>query len=493
MANLSIANVITVSVSEAQTGLGEYNVNNLALFTGEKPGSSFGDLGYAIYLDPTGVATDFGTDSLTYQMANAVFSQQPNVLAGGGYLAIIPYVTTVQNVAFNHTPTAGQFTLDFDSGTETIVVAYNDTAADINAALGSTTFLTQTVCTGTINSVDGLQFAFYGVYQTGSPAFSVTGNSLTYSGGSSSVVVTAPMVRESETLTAAIARTSGLVEYFGIMDTYRAFTGGFPTYQHDSADVLEVAAAVQAINKVVFFVFSAEADIAPDTGTVDMVRLGGFGKTRCLYYGGEDAVSNTSMLPMQAAYAGRALSVAFDGNNTTQTMHLKDLVGVQPDPLMTQTILNAAVAAGADSYPSIQGVPKVYTSGKNSYFDQVYNLGWFVGALQVATFNYLAQSTTKIPQTEPGMTGLKGAIRGVCQQATFNQYLAPGTWTSSTTFGSQLDFLANVANAGFYIYSQPIALQSQVDRAARKAPLIQIAAKAAGAIQSANLIVYINE
>ena len=97
-------------------------------------------------------------------------------------------------------------------------------------------------------------------------------------------------------------------------------------------------------------------------------------------------------------------------------MNLKDLLGVQPDPTMTQTILNFAQASGVDVYASIEGVAKTITSGENAFFDQVYNLEWFIGALQVAGFNFLAQSSTKIPQTESGMDGLKGAYRNIVER-----------------------------------------------------------------------------
>jgi len=134
----------------------------------------------------------------------------------------------------------------------------------------------------------------------------------------------------------------------------------------------------------------------------------------------------------------------------------------------------------------------VFCSGKNSFFDQVYNLQWLVGALQVAGFNYLAQSSSKIPQTESGIDGLKGAYRKVCEQAVTNQYCAPGEWNSSTTFGIQSDFLQNITQRGYYIYSQPVALQSQAAREARQAPIVQLALKEAGAVHSSSVLVYIN-
>lgn len=372
---LSIANVVNISVSETPAGLGQFSTSNLALFTTETPLAGFGSDPFKIYLEPTEVGTDFGTSSITYAMALGVFSQAPNILAGGGYLVVIPY-----------------------------------TAA--------------------------------------------------------------------ETTAAAITRTAGLVNYFGMMST-RIET---------ESPLLAAAAAVQPLNKIAFFV-QKTATTLDAGGTLDKIRTGGFTKSRGLFYG---STGDTEALVMMSAYAGRALSVDFSGSNTTSTMHLKDLRTVQPDLSLTQTLLTKAKDAGADIYPSIQGVPKVFCSGTNKFFDQVYNLGWFVGNLQIAGFNYLAQSSTKVPQTEQGMDGLKGAYREVCQQGRSNQYLAPGRWTSPTTFGVQQDFFDNISQFGYYLYTAPIANQLQVDREARVAPLCQIAVKEAGAIHKSNVLIYVN-
>lgn len=374
MAQLQLTNVIDISVSATPTGVNAYNTSNLALFTTDTPDPVFTD-GFKIYLEPTEVGDDFGTSSTTYKMALAVFSQAPNILAGGGYLVVIPFTS-------------------------------------------------------------------------------------------------------SETLDHAITRTSDLVQYFGLMSTQIEL----------EAHTLAAAAVVQALNKIAFFVQRNSTAVNPG-GILDELTTGGFYKSRGLYYGTD---TDLKALVMQASYAGRALSTIFAGSNTTQTMHLKDLAGVQPDPTMTQTILEKCKLAGADTYPSLQGVPKVFCVGANHFFDQVYNLCWFVGALQVAGFNFLAQTSTKVPQTEAGMDGLKGAYRSVCEQAVTNQYSAPGTWNSPTTFGVQADLYANISQRGYYIYSLPIAQQLQVDREARKAPLVQIALKEAGAIQSSTVIINVN-
>lgn len=472
---LELTNVINISVSAAQTGINNYNTSNLAIFSDETPANSFGTLGYALYVSPTQVGVDFGTSSKTFAMANAIFSQQPNILVGNGQLVIILLTTATQHVVPSTTPASGTFKLTYGA-LSTATINWNDTASIIQTKLQAVAGLGAVTVTGTLAT--SLDIKFNGVYGVQS-LLTVTSNTVQNS-GSSAVTFTITTTTPGETWGAAITRTKDLVQYFGCMVNQSLHEIG-------QTDLLAAAAIIQPLNKIGFAVSYTEADIQPG-GMIDMLRTGDFTQTRGLYYGD---VYSTAIV-MMASYAGRALSTNFTGSNTTSTMHLKDLVGVQPDPSMTQTILNEALTAGADTYISLQGVSKVFTSGANSFFDQVYNLQWYVGALQVAIFNYLAQTNTKIPQTESGMDGMKGAARNVSEQAVTNQYIAPGQWNSPTTFGNQADLISNINQVGYYIYSVPIAQQSQADRASRLAPLIQIAIKEAGAIQKANVIVNVN-
>lgn len=476
MSQLAITNVINISVSEVSPGIGSYNTSNLALFTDEAPNlGTFGSLGYAAYLDPTQVGIDFGTASKTYAMANAVFSQQPNILNGSGQLIVILLTNQVNHVAFSGTPASGTFEFSYNANT-TAAINWNDTAAQIQVKLRAVAGLSAVIVTGSMATTLNVQMA--GIYAP--LTLTSTADSL-MTGGSSAITITITQPTANETIQAAITRTKTLVQYFGIIvDQTLAVIG--------QTDLLAAGAVIQALNKIGFFVSHTAADIAPG-GMLDLLRTGGLTQTRGLYYGDP---SFTNDIEMMAAYASRALSTNFSGSNTTSTMHLKVLNTIQPDPTITQALLDEAIAAGADTYISIQGVSAVYCSGENFFFDQVYNLQWFVGALQVAGFNYLAQAATKIPQTENGMDGLKGAYRTVCEQAVTNQYSAPGSWTSPTTFGNPTQLILNVAQRGYYIYSVPVSQQLQADRALRKAPLIQIALKEAGAIQSSNVIVTVN-
>lgn len=476
---LSLANVINISVSATPAGVGAFNTSNIALFTRETPGGDFGSAGYKIYLDPTQVTTDFGSDSFTSQMALTAFAQQPNLLAGSGYLVVIPFLTTgntaVQHLAFSGTAASGSFKLNYAGGV-TSAIQWNDTAGTIQTAIRTLPGLSLATVSGSIAA--GLDVTFTGV--GGAPALLTVSDDSLQTGGSVAITITVTTTTPGthEAIVDAVTRTKDLVQYFGILVAELT-----PEAAMDAA-----AAIVQVLLKVAFWVSRSSADIEPG-GALDDLATESLTRSRGLYYGG---ATDISALIMAASYAGRALSTNFSGSNTTQTMHLKDLIGVDADPTMTQTLLNKAVAAGADTYVSLQGVPKVFTSGENDFFDQVYNLLWFVGALEVAGFNALAQSSTKLPQTEQGVSVLKGAYRQVCEQSVSNQYSAPGAWTSPTTFGNQADFLRNIQERGYYIFSSPVATQPQVDRDARKAPLIQLALKEAGALHSSNVIIYVN-
>lgn len=376
--NLSLSDVISVSVLSAPSGLGMPNVNTIALFTVEQPVTPYtGD--YKLYKSSTDVAADFSIGSECIAHATAIFSQNPNIMTTNGYLAIIPLQT-------------------------------------INAEL--------------------------------------------------------------ETVQAAIVRTLNQIYYFGISTT-QALTAG--------ADLTALCAYMQSIDKVMALTSATAADLEI-SGLFDIVRQAGQDHIRCIYHSTSAAIARE----FGSGYLARALSTDFTGSNTASTMHLKEIIGFTSDPTIDETLLAKAQYCGADVYGAFGGYPKLFTSGANGFFDSVYNALWFKIAIQITGFNILAQTNTKIPQTEPGMLSIKGAYTIICNQAVTCGYVAAGTWTSPDTFGNRNDFLRNIKDFGFYIYSAPVSSQSAEDRAARKTPICQIALKEAGAIHSGSIIVNIN-
>lgn len=486
-----LTNVINISIATPQPGVGAYNTSNMALFSRETVNlPTFGTLGYKQYTSSAQVATDFGSSSNTFAMANAIFSQQPNITLPGGYLVVIPFLAAAQvaqqtitvPLSTNGLPAStGSFEFTFATHS-TAVIPYNSTQAAIQTLVQATTGMTAFTVTGATYQSNGaiasFQINFVGT--SGAQTLgTISSNTLVDSMSTAilPVVTTTIVGSTGETLDQAILRTQGLVQYFGMA-----------AVEITPQTVLLLAAAyVQTLNKMLIDVTFTAADVAP-AGRCDLIRTGGFTQTRCLFY--DDVLADA--LTFAACYAGLGFSTVFTGSNTTQTMHLKTLSGQQPDPNITTNLFAQCQTAGVDTYISIQGVSKVFCSGANDFFDNQYNLQWLAGALQVAGFNYLATTNTKIPQTGPGMDGLKGAYRQVLQQAVINQFLAPGSWTSSTTFGNINSLVQNIAQFGYYMYSAPVSKQSQTARLARQAPLVQIAIKYAGAIQSSSVVVYVN-
>jgi len=480
MSQISISNVINISVLQPGAGLGEYNTSNLALFTDEVAALSFGLSGYKLYLSPDDVATDFGTSSNTYKMAVAVFSQKPNILAGGGYLVVVQLDGTLAETILSTKDVIqyfGVMTAAIVSDADMLAAAaliqtLNKIALFVSndSASVESGGLLDKLRTGGYTQSRGLFYGSQAIIETQSLTFSSVPTAGSYTLG------------YNGDDTGSLAYTTDAA---GIQTIFRTFVG-----------LSSVVVSGTYANGFTFYFAGVDGPAFPITIVSNTLTNSASQNVvitqKVITPGVSSATAVSEALQMMAAYASRGLSVDFNGSNTTLTMHLKDLATIQPDPSMNQTLLNKCELAGADVYISIQGVSKVFCSGANSFFDDVYNLQWLVGALQVAGFNALAQVGTKVPQTENGMSILKGAYRQVCEQAVTNQYSAPGSWTSTTFFGNQADLIANVAQRGYYIFSAPVAQQNPVNRAARQAPLVQIAIKAAGAIHSSNVIVSVN-
>jgi len=490
MSILPITNIINVSITNTPSGLTEKNVNSLALFTTEQSNSLDP---YGIYVGANQVADDFGTNSVTAQMANAIFSQTPNIRSGGGRLVVIPLLNSVS-------ATAGNFvTANISANLATIIAVTNgDVKITVNGVAYNLTGLNFTKCTTWADVAKVLQAALLEVVVTADAnGFTLTSKKVgststvamaAVSGGGGTALngagyfnaaagsATAGQNSSGETILQAITRTAGLVGYTPIITNLAL---------EDSA-VLAIANGIQAQDFMFIHHFASVQDIA---GVITTIQQAADTRTRSLLYTPSYAAANLE----KAAYAGRGFSVNFTGSNTSQTMNLKQLATITPDLGINQTIYAQADAAGADLYVSYDGVPSVFSTGGNDYFDNPYSDLALKFALETAGFNYLRQTNTKVPQTEQGMNGLKNAYAQVLERFIRNGCIAPGYWTSSETFGDPETFKNNILTVGYYIYSLPIVQQSASEREQRKAPLVQIAIKRAGAIHTSDVIVLVND
>lgn len=248
------------------------------------------------------------------------------------------------------------------------------------------------------------------------------------------------------------------------------------------ADVLSVAAAIEASSlSRIFAVTTADPDVLV-TGNTDnlgyKLKAAGYGRTFWQY-------STSSKYAAISAF-GRAFTVNFNGSNTTITLKFK------AEPGVTYETLTVSQAAAIDAingnvyvyYANDTAIIQQGVMANGDFFDERHGLDWLQNYVQTNLYNLLYTSTTKIPQTDAGVTRLMTNVEQSLDQAATNGLVAPGVWN-----GGPIGQLASgdTLTKGYYVYAGPISAQAQADREARKSPVIQAAIKLAGAIHYADV------
>ncbi len=476
---------INVSLAAQPAGLANFNTNSIAIFTNEP--AKFSE-NYQAYITPNAVETDFGTNSLTYAMSKALFTPVPNFRTGGGYLYIFPFKgvnatagsLTTADISANlnnfKTVTNGALNLTID-GTVTQVIGLDFTS--VNTLADVVTVLNNQNLDVYIEQVENtIKFTSkrYGVESAVTLSAS-TGEDITDLNGvnyfnGAGATITAGVNASGQTLAEAVKAAQQQV-YFG---------GVLTTQYMDDATIQSNAAAIQSLDVTYYNDMNSLKDIAI---LGKAIKAAGLGKTRSLAY----SVSPQSAKIAMATYATIAKSVNYEGSDTANTMNLKTLTGLVGDSGLSDSYVLSAQTNGVDIYGLTGGLSVIYSNDNNGYTDDIENQLWLKKAVEVAGFNYLRQTNTKIPQTEQGMTGLRNAYGQVCEQAVRNGVAAPGTWNGAVPFGDPEDFKRNIEEKGYYIYSIPVAQQSQAERESRKAPVVQIAIKLSGAFHFSEVII----
>lgn len=253
------------------------------------------------------------------------------------------------------------------------------------------------------------------------------------------------------------------------------------------AQHLEVAAFIEGAGKSRLFGVTNQNPLTLETQmdtdiSSELKRLGY--KRTATIYSSRNPYAVCSMF-------GRAFSVNFSGNRTTLTLMYKQLPGVVYEQL-TESQALALEAKRCNVYTLYDNDTAILQNGtvaNGAWFDEVHGTDWLADALQNALYNLLYQSKTKIPQTNEGTGQLVAEAARVMDQAVNNGLVAPGVWRAdgfgALERGMYLD-------SGYYIFMPNVDDQDQSEREARKAPLMQIAAKFAGAIHSIDVQVDMN-
>jgi hypothetical protein len=485
--NIPLDEIVQVNVTRVPSGLETPNVNNVVIFSHECP-PDFEDVRH--YINISQVIEDFGADTTTTELARALFSQTPNPISAGAKLSIVKSLTIDATPAVWTSP-------DISDNVENFAAVNNGRFAITRTSTGAVTQIgpidftgaddLEDVCNAIIDAMPEAYVAELDedtitissqeegeetVFTLGAPQAGTDITTANFLNVAAADPTEDGTDEAGEPLATAVERASHLTFFTGFISTEIMATD----------DILKCAQDIQPLDKIWLCpIYNQDGiDVAIE------VKNAALSNTRMLYY----STNVTDAQRFAAAYLGRAFSVNFSGSNTVQSMFLKELVSILPDPEMSQDLLANLKAAGVDAYCSFGGAPRTYTSGANKHFDQVYNTLAIKIELQYDVFNVLATSITKLPQTEPAMEQLKSVIASLMNKFVRNGFIAPGTWNSAFTFGDPSTFRNNISQMGYYIYSLPISEQSQSDREKRIAPLIQCACKEAGAIH--NIIINVS-
>ncbi|EDV2876054.1 DUF3383 domain-containing protein [Salmonella enterica subsp. diarizonae] len=247
-------------------------------------------------------------------------------------------------------------------------------------------------------------------------------------------------------------------------------------------DWLKVAAAIEAsgVSRILAITTSDPATFDA-TSTADLAY-----KLKAAKYGRTFVQYSTGSKYAALSAFGRAFTVNFNGSNTTITLKFKQEPGITYETLTTDQAA-ALDTRNCNVYVYYQNDTAILQQGVMSsgdFFDERHGLDWLQNYVQTNLYNLLYTSTTKVPQTDAGVTRLLSNVEQSMDQSVTNGLVAAGVWNGGPI--GQLDS-GDTLTKGYYVYAQPLSEQAQADREARKAPVIQVACKLAGAVHFADV------
>ena len=244
-------------------------------------------------------------------------------------------------------------------------------------------------------------------------------------------------------------------------------------------------------NKHFYFISTQETGVLVAATTTDIASVLSAAVTpkTAIQFNGGSAFSVASL-------AARILTVDYTGSATAITLMYKQEPGITPDRL-NSTQLAAALAKNCNVFVSYNNGANIIQPGvccDGNFIDTIIGADALTLAIQAAVFNLLFTTTTKIDQDDPGMHRIKVTIESILEQFRRNGYIAPGQW-NGPLFGSLVngsDGTPPTLTKGYYVFQPPIASQPQAQRSARVSVPFQIAVKLAGAVQTVDVAITLN-
>lgn len=441
------------------------------------------------------VAADFGVNAPEYYGASLYFGQSPRpaqLMIGRWFASAAPaqlvggvVPASEQTLADWAAVTNGELDIEIDGTTVNLTSLDFSAATNLNGVASIVSTAIDGVVTGATCEWTGTEFVINGAANgsTGTITYAsdTAGSNLAsqmHLTASTAAAVNEGMDAESPAAAAAaFADMSGA--WYGL--TFCAAS------TITDAEHLAVAAFIEGAGKARRYGVTVQSTQAinplSDTDLGALLKAARYRRTTWLY-----STHNPYAI---CSFFGRAFAVNFSGNRTTITMMYKQMPGVIYEQL-TETQAQTLEDKNGNVFVLYDNDTAIIQYGVNAdgtYFDEVHGADWLADAVQVAIYNLLYQSQTKIPQTDEGTAQLINAAQRVLDQAVQNGFAAPGIWNAdgfgTLQRGDRLD-------SGYYVYMPSVDDQDQSEREERKAPVMQIAVKLAGAIHTADVIISIN-
>jgi hypothetical protein len=449
-----------------------------------------------LYSDIDDIAQDFGTEAEEYGAAQAWFSQSPKPeqvyigrwansatagqLVGGVLTAEEQVISEWQSI------TDGGFDIKVDNGTVANVTALDFSGA---ANLPAVAAIIDTKVTGGTVTWNGPGGHF--IIKSATTGATSSVDFLTPPASGTDVSELLKMQATSPGAYAADGQAAGAesaLDAMAMMEKswgrlwYAAVVPGA-----DDTDHQEVATFLESTVSPHFYgVTTDDVNCLNDQDTTNIAYIlqsMGLNKTAVQY-------SSTNPNAVCSLLA-RILTTRWSGGNTAITLMWKQQPTILPE-ILTSSEADVLMRNNCNVLAEYQNGVSLIQYGicaGGQFIDTVIGADALSLDIQTEVFNTMYSNTSKIPQTNGGMTKLCAAAEAACIRFIDNGYLAAGVWNTSGFGGLDTgEWLAK----GFYVYAARIETQSAADRAARRAPLLQVAAKAAGAIHTADVLITVN-
>jgi hypothetical protein len=496
---LAVSRLVSVQVSLTTPAITAPAINSL-LIIGASNVIGAGERMRA-YDGLSAVAGDFLTTSPEYLAADMWFAQAPspqNVFigrwfqtAGSGALSCGPLPAAEQVLANWTSITDGGFNITIGATLMQVIGLNFSGAANMNAVaaiIAANTLIAGVAGATVVWSATNNNFVFQtkttGVAATISFLSAPTGTgtptdiSAQLGGTAAEGAVVANGVA-TETALAALTVIDGLFssQFYGVVCPQAAVN-----------DHLALASYCEAADPVHYYGVTTSDPltlVATDTTSLaSQLAALGYNKTAQQF-------STTNPYAI-CSYLGRILTTQWAGSNTTMDLMYKQEPGVAPEQL-SATQANTLAAKNCNVYVGYANGATMIQHGVSCsgvFTDTIVGADAMAGDVQAALFNVMYTAATKVPQTDSGMSMLFNAATAVCAQYSANGYLNTGIWNAQG-FGTLA--AGGLLPLGYYVYAPSILTQSEAARSARQAPLIQIAAKTGGAIESSNVTIFVNQ